>query len=729
MTEQERNETRQEAKILSVLKHPAIVNFREVFTTVTNKLCIVMDFADGGDLQAKIKGNRGKFFTEAQILDWFTQICLGLKHVHDRKILHRDIKAQNVFLTSTNRCLLGDFGIAKILSNTRGFTRTMVGTPYYLSPEIIERKKYNFQSDIWSLGVLLYELCALKPPFDGPSLHFLGAKIIKGVYPPISPHYSRELKALVGQMLMVDPSRRPNIQQILQMNFVQARIKNFLNETQYGAEFSHTILHKVNVLENKENKKEEAGLKPKDQPLRLNPLPGAKAGAWQRGGSPGFAGHPNKDRELERMRVERERVFRAREKELAEKKAQEAEKRRQEEGERKRAEELERRRVEELERRRQEESEKKRKEEIERKRREETEKRRKEEAEKREREKQKESLEKRQLKEVERKRQEEVERKRLEEFEKKRLEELKRLELEKKQERKRIEELERKKAEDKKRQERREEILKLFPPSSKQDALAFNRPKNNAGAVMNTPISQPLIRKSEKLSQLKANFDKQVAMLKEERKIEPQSGTDQDDKLKKDAKEQKKATPAKEIESKKHSHSPPVSSCKSETTEEGIPETARARGASNEEAKKPRKSSKTKIKSKKKSLQKKPEPQPMSPIPEEDEKVQKEANDYMLIRKEMERLISVQTPQDDIIEDCAVLAQQNSDGDKDRDDMKGMLEEEVATPKDSSEYSDVQIPEQRPVDDMILVKEYLEEMFGEEKVERIIEKLAVSVYR
>eukprot|EP00826_Nyctotherus_ovalis_P039715 TRINITY_DN3837_c0_g1_i15.p1 TRINITY_DN3837_c0_g1~~TRINITY_DN3837_c0_g1_i15.p1 ORF type:complete len:212 (+),score=43.19 TRINITY_DN3837_c0_g1_i15:271-906(+) len=190
MTEQERNETRKEAKILSVLKHPSIVNFREVFTTVSNKLCIVMDYADGGDLHARVKGNRGRFFSENQILDWLTQMCLGLKHVHDRKIIHRDIKAQNVFLTSTNRCLLGDFGIAKILNSTRGFAKTMVGTPYYLSPEILERKHYNFQSDIWSLGVLLYELCALKPPFDGPSLHFLGKNIIRGIFPPISSHLS-----------------------------------------------------------------------------------------------------------------------------------------------------------------------------------------------------------------------------------------------------------------------------------------------------------------------------------------------------------------------------------------------------------------------------------------------------------------------------------------------------------------------------------------------------------
>lgn len=80
---------------------------------------------------------------------------------------------------------LGDFGIARVLTNTKENAKTMVGTPYYLSPEIIERRPYSFKSDIWSLGVILYELCALKPPFDGDSLHFLCMRIVRGVYAPL----------------------------------------------------------------------------------------------------------------------------------------------------------------------------------------------------------------------------------------------------------------------------------------------------------------------------------------------------------------------------------------------------------------------------------------------------------------------------------------------------------------------------------------------------------------
>ena len=80
----------------------------------------------------------------------------------------------------------------------------MVGTPYYLSPEIIHSKPYSFKSDIWSMGAMLYELCALRPPFDGSSIHMLGLKIASGQYAPIPSHYSRELKSLVAALLTLD---------------------------------------------------------------------------------------------------------------------------------------------------------------------------------------------------------------------------------------------------------------------------------------------------------------------------------------------------------------------------------------------------------------------------------------------------------------------------------------------------------------------------------------------
>lgn len=195
-------------------------------------------------MSAKIKAQKTQPFPENQVLDWFTQICLAIKHVHDRKIIHRDLKGQNIFLTSANIIKLGDFGIARVLSSTRENAKTMVGTPYYLSPEIINGKPYSFKSDIWSLGVVLYELCALRPPFDAQSLTFLAMKIVKGQYAPIPYQFSKEMKNLVGSLLQVEPSRRPTVNDVLKNSLIQNRIQNFLSKTVKIQEFSHTVLHK-----------------------------------------------------------------------------------------------------------------------------------------------------------------------------------------------------------------------------------------------------------------------------------------------------------------------------------------------------------------------------------------------------------------------------------------------------------------------------------------------------
>ncbi len=97
-----------------------------------------MNYADGGDLAQKIKEyrQRGAMLGESEILDWFTQVCLAIRHVHRQKIIHRDIKAQNIFLTREGRVRLGDFGIARNLQRTLQKIKSVVGTPYYMSPEI-----------------------------------------------------------------------------------------------------------------------------------------------------------------------------------------------------------------------------------------------------------------------------------------------------------------------------------------------------------------------------------------------------------------------------------------------------------------------------------------------------------------------------------------------------------------------------------------------------------------
>lgn len=123
-----------------------------------------------GDLYNILKKRRGQLLPEETIIDWFVQICLSLKHVHDRKILHRDLKTQNIFVSSGGLLKLGDFGVAKVLGGTNILASTAVGTPYYLSPEICQNRRYNHKSDIWSLGCVLYEITTLRHAFDANSL-------------------------------------------------------------------------------------------------------------------------------------------------------------------------------------------------------------------------------------------------------------------------------------------------------------------------------------------------------------------------------------------------------------------------------------------------------------------------------------------------------------------------------------------------------------------------------
>ena len=254
MNQKEKNDVFNEAIILGKLDHQNIIKLFEVFESKVpnHSLNIVTEYADDGDLSEKIKLRDNKPFSESEILDYFTQICLALKHIHEKKIIHRDLKSGNIFLMKSGLVKLGDFGIAKRFQNTMDKAKTMVGTPYYLSPEIFENKPYDSKSDIWSLGILLYEMMALKMPFIANSLPMLSVKIMKGNYPPPPSIYSKELREIVDKCLKIKPDNRPTIQEILKMPIIQNRIKNFLDEIQYNKEFSNSIAQRY-----KENKKKQ----------------------------------------------------------------------------------------------------------------------------------------------------------------------------------------------------------------------------------------------------------------------------------------------------------------------------------------------------------------------------------------------------------------------------------------------------------------------------------------
>ncbi|XP_072784497.1 serine/threonine-protein kinase Nek1 isoform X10 [Taeniopygia guttata] len=243
MSNKEREESRREVAVLANMKHPNIVLYRESFEE-NGCLYIVMDYCEGGDLFKKINAQKGILFSEDQILDWFVQICLALKHIHDRKILHRDIKSQNIFLTKDGTIQLGDFGIARVLNSTAELARTCIGTPYYLSPEICQNKPYNNKSDIWALGCVLYEMCTLKHAFEAGNMKNLVLKIISGPFPPVSMHYSYDLRNLLSQLFKRNPRNRPSVNSILEKTFIAKRVEKFLTPELIADEFSHKIFHK-----------------------------------------------------------------------------------------------------------------------------------------------------------------------------------------------------------------------------------------------------------------------------------------------------------------------------------------------------------------------------------------------------------------------------------------------------------------------------------------------------
>lgn len=118
---------------------------------------------------------------------------MALDHLHDKKILHRDLKTKNIFITKKNQVKLGDFGLSKMLGTT-SFAQSAVGTPYYLSPELCEGKRYNHKSDVWAIGCVLYELTTFKHAFDATNLPALVMAIVQGSYAPVPDTYSAHLK-------------------------------------------------------------------------------------------------------------------------------------------------------------------------------------------------------------------------------------------------------------------------------------------------------------------------------------------------------------------------------------------------------------------------------------------------------------------------------------------------------------------------------------------------------
>ncbi|XP_067297787.1 uncharacterized protein [Pseudorasbora parva] len=214
-----------EVEILRSLKYGYIVTYEDSFKDEDNgQLFVVMEYCAGGDLHKAMQTQKEKgIFEERQIIDWLVQICLALQYVHEKHILHRDIKPKNIFLAEDGYINVGDFGCSRTLQRADAYAESVVGAELYKSPEVFQ-KKYKSKSDIWSLGWVLHDLCMLDVWSDVIERRYQHVNSLRGKPTHISERYSEELRTLIRQMLSRDPKDRPSADEILAQPFLREAV-------------------------------------------------------------------------------------------------------------------------------------------------------------------------------------------------------------------------------------------------------------------------------------------------------------------------------------------------------------------------------------------------------------------------------------------------------------------------------------------------------------------------
>lgn len=220
MTDEQKLRAQQEILVMDGVDHPNVVKFRESFAS-EDSVDIVMEYCECGTLAELIERQRyeGTPLSEDVLTEWMAELLCALAHIHSRRILHRDLKSDNIFVTKKNHLKLGDFGVCTVLTNVTAVTADgMIGTPYYFAPEVCNGQPYDELSDVWSLGIVFYEMCTLRRPFEANDFYTLVQRILQQDVTPFKTGLSSDFEAIVRKMLSKKPADRPTAQDLIDVH-------------------------------------------------------------------------------------------------------------------------------------------------------------------------------------------------------------------------------------------------------------------------------------------------------------------------------------------------------------------------------------------------------------------------------------------------------------------------------------------------------------------------------